>query len=554
MENTHFNHKEFYINGKYDLDILEEHFQHGEMVSKEALLTIISKAKTIFRSEPNMVGLNKRTVVFGDIHGNYFNFLNILNDDQWKEIDHVKVFLGDYVDRGKYSVETMITLICMKINEPDKVVLLRGNHESLSMTHIFGFERECVWKYNSTIYNEFIELFKTLPLCVLLSLSLGNFFLCHGGISPSLQFIDQLQQINRFVEVPDTGVFCDLLWSDPLQYEVYDEKYENGDINDDWFDVNYLPNKSRECSYFYGYNAVVNFLQDNDLRAIIRAHECVDGVQQHDFENEDQIPIMFTVFSSAGYNGNNKAGAMLIKDEGMTVKLYSYQEPRFKQPFQADAFYLSLETFVDQLQTIFGQMMLCLFDVQEEDKEIERGTDELLQSLETKLAEAQVLINDIEESSEDYQTVEQIGEDNTLQNQMEVFQKRQKDRKCIVMPLISTLNNETLPSPKIIVKESLTDTCRSSENTSSVPSTIVVLGNPENKSFMSLNSGEKKKSTLKSRFEKYYDSVPPTLAQLREYWNKSLKESIKSTSPILPIESEKSLNASNYLLPKRYGV
>ncbi|ELP93204.1 Ser/Thr phosphatase family protein, partial [Entamoeba invadens IP1] len=144
------NRDQFYKNGRYDLDLLEEHYTHGGSVDKSTVSTIITEAVQLLKKEPNMVELNEKVLVFGDIHGNYFNFLNILNDDQWKEIDHVKVFLGDYVDRGKYSVETMITLICMKINEPDKVVLLRGNHESLSMTHIFGFEREWVWKYNST--------------------------------------------------------------------------------------------------------------------------------------------------------------------------------------------------------------------------------------------------------------------------------------------------------------------------------------------------------------------------------------------------------------------
>ncbi|ELP93203.1 calcineurin catalytic subunit A, putative, partial [Entamoeba invadens IP1] len=402
------------------------------------------------------------------------------------------------------------------------------------------------------------------------------------GYLSSLQFIDQLQQINRFVEVPtEDCAFSDLLWSDPLQYEVYDEKYENGDINDDWFDVNYLPNESRECSYYYGYNAVRSFLMNNDLRAIIRAHECVDGVQQHDFESEDRIPIMFTVFSSAGYNGNNKAGAMLIKDEGMTVKLYEYFNPVFKQPFCFNAFDYSLGEFFSQLQSEYSKMMLYAFDPQEEDEEeyepaIPTKEDELekldsmLKSLDTdlsiKLADASST-TDTESSLKNENITRENAEQlssgllqsrldgngtetqkvetdncNTLQSQKEEPQKHQNNKGSAQPMPTRPSTNKTTPQYGFKSRRAMLSMSQG-EDVSSMPSTSIILGTNQNKRFLSLSGGERKKSTLKSRFEKFYDSVPPTLAQLREYWNSSLKESqsIKNT----PLESEKcSLNDS----------
>ncbi|ELP93067.1 serine/threonine protein phosphatase 2B catalytic subunit gamma isoform, putative [Entamoeba invadens IP1] len=585
--------RDFFKDGRYNTDILQEHFQHGGLIEKETVITIIDEAKMLLIKEPNMVEVEENALIFGDIHGNYFNFLNILNDAQWVNLSHVKVFLGDYVDRGKYSTETMITLLCLKINSPEGVILLRGNHESAAMTHIFGFERECTWKYDSGVYNKFIELFRTLPLCVYLSLPLGNFFLCHGGLSPSLHSVNQIKLIDRFREIPEIGVFSDMLWSDPLMYETYDEKYENGEINDDWFDVTYLHNDSRDCSYFYGYEAIVTFLENNDLRALIRAHECVDGVQQYDFESDDHIPIMFTVFSSAGYNGTNRGGSIFMGDDGMKVKLYGYTDPVFKDPFYFDTFNYSLQAFFDQFQGICGQMMLYMFDVQEEDKEedITKTLEQLDSSLSNTLhpftiesfekdKETKESVNDTSENKviieKKYipdkceQKVEQKvklpepkfvkkSEETPLQNQIEALQKRQNNRKvvvtnsCVNAPLINT-NKNIQPSSRIDMVNKTSSLASSQENDiSSLPSTNIILGNTERKLFMSLTGFEKKKSGFKNRLNKFYESAPPTLAQLREYWNKSLKES--QSSKETPMDSSKnSLNSSESDLISKHLV
>ncbi len=131
------------------------------------------------------------------------------------------LFLGDYVDRGIYGVECMILLLAIKINFPKNVILLRGNHESRNMTENFTFREEVIQRYDIEIYNIFMEVFDSMPLACIVD---GKYFGMHGGISPELTKLDQIDKINRFQEVPLDGLFCDLLWSDPLADEIANSK------------------------------------------------------------------------------------------------------------------------------------------------------------------------------------------------------------------------------------------------------------------------------------------------------------------------------------------
>ena len=369
MSNKYLTKQDFFINGKYDLEKLKIHFLHGGAIESQTLHSIISNSMSIFQLERNIIEIDDTALIFGDLHGNYFNLLQILDDPQWNEIEHTKIFLGDYVDRGQFSTECMITLLCMKLNNPNGIYLLRGNHESLSMTHAFGFEKECLWKYDKQMYIHFIRLFQTLPICGVLRREVGNFFLCHGGISPLLNSLRDIDRINRFQEPGDFGVFRDLLWADPLQYEVYEEKYDEGEVDDDWFDVDFLDNTVRNCSFFFGYKSVLRFLQNNNLRAIIRAHECVDGISLYDYEHEDGSPLVFTAFSSAGYNEDNRGGALCVTNSGMKVQLYEYEECQFDLPLYTNVFKFSFPRLFDELQSICDELMILSFNVFEDDYE-----------------------------------------------------------------------------------------------------------------------------------------------------------------------------------------
>ena len=218
------------------------------------------------------------------------------------------LFLGDYVDRGYFSIEVRLShlshsvlplipgdlcpqcllyLWSLKICYPNSFFLLRGNHECRHLTDYFTFKTECKHKYSERVYEACIESFCALPLAAILNKQ----FLCiHGGISPELHTIDDIRkvspfhvlpfflrlgpmtdyfpnlQLDRFREPPTSGLMCDLLWSDPIENFGQERGTEN-----------FVHNYVRGCSYFYTYKAVCDFLERNRLLSIIRAHEAQDA-------------------------------------------------------------------------------------------------------------------------------------------------------------------------------------------------------------------------------------------------------------------------------------
>ncbi|ELP83965.1 serine/threonine protein phosphatase 2B catalytic subunit gamma isoform, putative [Entamoeba invadens IP1] len=241
---------------------------------------------------------------------------------EWNKTPHKTLFLGDYVDRGQFSCETLLTLLCLKVNSPTDVYLLRGNHETRGMTEKFGFKNECIWKYDDAVYNAILSLFDCLPLAIVLDSDIGRFFLCHGGLSPDLDVITQVVSINRFCEPPHEGIFCDLLWSDPLSDDYIED---NPDCEDKCEDITYLDNEMRNCSYIYGKKAISQFNATNQITSIVRGHQCVNGgIQMEFFGGEKEgNPLAFTIFSAPGYSRRNKGAAMLIQNSGINVRVYT---------------------------------------------------------------------------------------------------------------------------------------------------------------------------------------------------------------------------------------
>lgn len=162
------------------------------------------------------------------------------------------LFLGDYVDRGKQSLETICLLLAYKIRYPDKVFLLRGNHEDAKINRIYGFYDECKRRFNVRLWKIFTDCFNCLPVAALID---EKIICMHGGLSPELKQLDQIKEIERPTEIPDNGLLCDLLWSDP------DPRIEG------WAD------SDRGVSCTFGADAVAEFLEKNELDLICRGHQ-----------------------------------------------------------------------------------------------------------------------------------------------------------------------------------------------------------------------------------------------------------------------------------------
>ena len=196
------------------------------------------------------------------------------------------MFLGDYVDRGVHSVELVILLMVMKINYPNQVFLLRGNHENRAMTIQYTFYKECINKYDQDIFDRIVNSFHCLPLSCVVN---EEIFCTHGGISSKIQYVEDINKINRFVEAPLTGLFCDLLWADPVEDE-------NGVMPES------ADNVTRGCSVVFGSDIANSFLKRNKLRTIVRSHEVyLPGYKKYYWNGSSELPPLITIFSAPNY-------------------------------------------------------------------------------------------------------------------------------------------------------------------------------------------------------------------------------------------------------------
>lgn len=229
-------------------------------------------AKETFLRQPNLLELEAPIKICGDIHGQYSDLLR------------------DYVDRGKQSLETICLLLAYKIKYPENFFLLRGNHECASINRIYGFYDECKRRFNVRLWKIFTDCFNCLPVAALIDEKI----LCmHGGLSPDLNHLDQIRGLQRPTDVPDAGLLCDLLWSDPSK------------------DVQGWGMNDRGVSYTFGADKVTEFLEKHDLDLICRAHQVVEDGYEF-FANRQLV----TVFSAPNYCGEfDNAGAMMSVDE-----------------------------------------------------------------------------------------------------------------------------------------------------------------------------------------------------------------------------------------------
>ncbi len=162
-------------------------------VAKPEFVALLRNVIAVFNEEPNCLVVGDPITIVGDVHGQFYDLLKIL-EMGGSPAEHKYLFLGDYVDRGCFSVEVLLLLYAIKLNHPKNLLLLRGNHESRQMTSFFNFRQECLVKYDQEVYELVMDSFDRMPLCCVLN---NNFFAVHGGVSPHLQSLADLDRIKR---------------------------------------------------------------------------------------------------------------------------------------------------------------------------------------------------------------------------------------------------------------------------------------------------------------------------------------------------------------------
>lgn len=272
----------------HSLHKLEEKLLSYHKLAKKEVKMICSSVINILALEANIVCIDPPVVVCGDIHGQYDDLLTIFKmNGSPKKTKYV--FLGDYVDRGSNSVETISLLLLYKVMYPQNIMLLRGNHESRELTETYGLYKEIISKYaTSEVWKVFCEAFNYLPLACLV----GNRVFCvHGGISPFALTFEKILRINRFVDLPTSGPMADMLWSDPGQY--------NG----------CYPSE-RGAGFIFGPDIVQRFLFLNGVHVVCRSHQLVNEGYRFAYSNRELV----TVWSAPNYCNRmgNKATILRI--------------------------------------------------------------------------------------------------------------------------------------------------------------------------------------------------------------------------------------------------
>ncbi|XP_017005938.2 serine/threonine-protein phosphatase 4 catalytic subunit-like [Drosophila takahashii] len=257
-----------------DLDRQIEQLYRCEILEDFEVKRLCAKAREILAEEANVQRLDTPVTVCGDIHGQFYDLRELLKvAGQVPEKNFL--FMGDFVDRGHFSLETFLLLLALKVRYPDRIALIRGNHESRQITQVYGFYDECMTKFGSSeIWRCCTEIFDYLSLAAVID---GKVFCVHGGLSPSIQYLDQIRLLDRKQEVPHEGPMCDLLWSDP-------ENQIGWGVS------------PRGAGYLFGSDVAAMFNRANDLDLICRAHQLVmEGYRWH-FDHS-----VLTVWSAPNY-------------------------------------------------------------------------------------------------------------------------------------------------------------------------------------------------------------------------------------------------------------
>lgn len=282
-----------------ELDEWIEQLKERRQLSEHDVKNLCDRAKDVLFEEPNVTNVLAPVTVCGDIHGQFYDLKELFRVGGYPP-DTNYLFMGDYVDRGYHSVETVTLVVTLKLRYPDRITILRGNHESRQITQVYGFYDECLKKYgNANVWRYFTDLFDYLPPTALIE---GEVLCLHGGLSPSVDSLDHIRALDRFMEIPHEGPMCDLLWSDP-------------DNRGGW------GVSPRGAGYTFGCEITDTFNYHNGLVLVSRAHQLV--MNGYEWSHDKSV---VTVFSAPNYcyRCGNMA-AILAMDENLNYAFLTYE-------------------------------------------------------------------------------------------------------------------------------------------------------------------------------------------------------------------------------------
>jgi serine/threonine-protein phosphatase 2A catalytic subunit len=246
----------------------------GSELSEQECMQLTAKAREILSQEPNVTPVSCPVTVCGDVHGQFLDLQELFRIGGAPPTTNY-LFMGDYVDRGHFSVRSVSMLVALKVRYKDRIAILRGNHESRQITQVYGFYDECLRIYgNYNVWKCFTDLFDYLPLTGLVE---KQIFCLHGGLSPSIDSLDHITDHDRIQEVPHEGPMCDLLWSDP----------------DDRCGWGISP---RGAGYTFGQDISEQFNHNNGLTLVSRAHQLV--MEGYNWSHNKNV---VTIFSAPNY-------------------------------------------------------------------------------------------------------------------------------------------------------------------------------------------------------------------------------------------------------------
>lgn len=274
-------------------------------LSYEAIEWILRNSRVALLRDASLVNMKPTVHICGDIHGQFNDLKVIFKKLGVPSKTNKYLFLGDYVDRGRQSMEVMLLLLCYKIMDSNSIILLRGNHESEEITKIYGFYDECKRRHTGPkatmkLWKTFVDTFNCLPLAASIGIEEPLMLCMHGGLSPNMTDYNDINKIKRPCDIPDDGLLCDLMWSDPNT---------EGSIGDrGWLE------SDRGVSHVFCVDVLCDFLKKNNLDLICRAHQVVeDG---YEFWASRKL---VTVFSAPRYSGefDNKGSVMTVNNNMM---------------------------------------------------------------------------------------------------------------------------------------------------------------------------------------------------------------------------------------------